>query len=75
MTLVPTNYEERLAQRVLTGQRAREAALNLFERTGPQSLDEAIAKVCADRRPAAPAFDAIADAWDTYRHLKHLPWD
>jgi hypothetical protein len=31
--------------------------------------------VCPDRHLTSETFDAIADAWERYRHLRDLPWD
>jgi hypothetical protein len=69
-------YEQRLARSVRV--RAADAArfaLELFERSRPATLGEAIALVCSEGRPSGEVFDAIADAWDRYRYLRDMPWD
>jgi hypothetical protein len=72
---LPTQFE-RLAQRVNGGGAgAVEAALELLERSEPATFSEAVRLVSADGMPAGAAFDAIADAWETYRLVRHMPWD
>ncbi|MHB1568792.1 MAG: hypothetical protein ACYCXW_08785 [Solirubrobacteraceae bacterium] len=47
----------------------------LFEREDPATLQQAVTIVCPDRRPSSDLFDAIADVWGRYRHIRELPWD
>jgi hypothetical protein len=76
IALVPTTYDERLARRVrVNDDNAPQAALTLFERRGPRTLPEAVSFVCPDLRPTPETFEAIAQAWERYRHLRDLPWD
>jgi hypothetical protein len=74
--IVPGDYDQRLAWRVREcAENAVGAALMLFERWDPPTLDHAVELVCIDHRPSSETFDAIADAWERYRHQRHLPWD
>ncbi len=74
--VVPASYEARLAQSVLAGALGAErAAMTLLERCEPQTVDGAVALVVGQGGLTVDAFDRIADAWETYRHLKHLSWD
>jgi hypothetical protein len=73
---VPIYRDQRLIWSVRVGARdGAAAALALFERWDPATLDEAVELVCPDRRPTSEAFDAIADTWARYRHIRQLPWD
>jgi hypothetical protein len=72
---LPT-HTERLARRVNGGgSDAVEAALELLERSEPATFSEAVRLVSADGMPAGAAFDAIADAWETYHLVRNMPWD
>lgn len=76
LVFAPRSYDGRLARRVrLAEDNASQAALTLFECRDPQTLAEAVDLVCPDRRPSTDVFDAVADAWERYRHLRDLPWD
>jgi hypothetical protein len=76
MTVVPHNHEKRLAARVADGEpNAADAALELLERTNPQTLDDAVALVWPDRKVPPERFDAVAQAWDFYRHVRDMPRD
>jgi hypothetical protein len=76
MVLAPASYEARLAQLVLLGTPDGSlAAMTLLERCEPQTIGAAIALVAGQGRLTVDAFDRLADAWETYRHLKHLGWD
>jgi hypothetical protein len=76
VTVVPAKYEERLAWRVRTHEsKALEAAVTLFERIEPNTIDEAVQQICPDRRPPSDVFDVIADAWSLYRHIADMPCD
>ena len=69
-------YEARLAREILAGSAdAPAAAMSLLEHVDPPTLDTA-ARLVADQGPMnARAFDLLADAWESYRHLKNLSWD
>ena len=72
----PGDYEARLARRVLVGAPdAAQAAMALLEHCEPATIDAAVALVAGRNRLTVGAFDRVADAWETYRHLKNLPWD
>lgn len=74
--VAPASYEARLAQCVLAGAPgASRAAMTLMERCEPQTVDGAVALVAGQGGLTVDAFDRVADAWETYRHLKHLSWD
>lgn len=47
----------------------------LLEREDPSTLERAIALVCPDLRPTGEQFDAIVDAWERHRHVRHAAWD
>jgi hypothetical protein len=51
------------------------SVLTLFETQDPATLQQAVRVVCPDLRPTAEMFDAIADAWERYRHIRDMPWD
>jgi hypothetical protein len=69
-------YEARLAERVLCGgKNADEAAMAFLERWQPETLDEAVRLLVEYGRLTVHGFDRLADAWTTFRHLKHLGWD
>jgi hypothetical protein len=73
---VSERYDARLAREVLAGcSSAPLAAMTLLEYSDPATLDAAIALVAGEGRVTEDAFDCVADAWETYRHLKHLCWD
>lgn len=69
-------YEARLARRISEGgPGAAEAAMALLEHRDPPSL-EAAAAIVRDHRTISPdAFDCLADAWETYRHIQHQSLD
>jgi hypothetical protein len=50
-------------------------ARSLFEADDPATLGQAVWLVCPDLRPSGEVFDAIADAWERYRHIRDVPWD
>ena len=69
-------YEERLARRVANGEpNAADAALELLVYANPRTLAEAVALVWPDRRVPPDRFDALAQAWDLYWHLRDTPCD
>jgi hypothetical protein len=68
------SYDERLAKCVVDGEpRPRRAALELFERNDPSTLEGAIALVWPDGEVPAERFGALARAWDLYRHVRDMP--
>jgi hypothetical protein len=68
------SYDERLAKRVTDGEpRPRRAALELFERNDPRTLEEAIALVWPDGKAPAERCGALVRAWDLYRHVRDMP--
>ncbi len=72
----PERYEVRLARSVLAGgPGATVAARALLEHSDPPTLDAAVALLMAAGPLTEDAFDRLADAWETYRHVKHLSWD
>lgn len=52
-----------------------QAALELFERHDPESLEEAVALISALGVAPDGVFDEIADAWNHYRLIRDMPWD
>lgn len=74
--VVSERYDARLARDVLAGgSSAPRAAMTLLEYRDPGTLDTAIALFAEEGAVTGDAFDCVADAWETYRHLKHLCWD
>jgi hypothetical protein len=49
--------------------------MTLLEYRDPPSLEGAVALVGAREAITTDAFDCVADAWETYRHLRQLSWD
>lgn len=47
----------------------------LLERRQPETLDAALGLLAGHGRLTTDAFDRVADAWTTFRHIKHLSWD
>jgi hypothetical protein len=76
MPIISPSFDERAARRVLDhGDNAVEAALALFERHTPATLSEA-AQLIEQHGPVTPAaFDAVAQAFDIYWHLRDMPLD
>jgi hypothetical protein len=71
-----TRYDARLAERVLLGgKNAAEAAMALLERYQPETLEDAVGLLSVHGTLTTEGFDRLADAWATFRHLKHLSWD
>ncbi len=69
-------YEARLARCVLAGgPDAVAAAMALLEHGDPPTLDAAVALLTTAGGITEDAFDRLADAWETYRHVRHLSWD
>ncbi|MFI4978089.1 MAG: hypothetical protein ACHQC8_05375 [Solirubrobacterales bacterium] len=76
--VVSERYETRLARAILEGgSNASTAAMTLLEYRDPATLDASLALVADQGAVTEDAFNcvAVADAWETYRHLKHLAWD
>ncbi len=75
-SVVSERYDARLARAVLEGgSNASMAVMALLEYRDPATLDGAVALVAEQGRVTEDAFDRIADAWETYRHLRYLTWD
>jgi hypothetical protein len=73
---VSESYEARLARSVLArGPDAPAAAMTLLEHADPPTLTAAVALIADVGTVTQHAFNCVADAWDTYRHVKHLSWD
>lgn len=49
--------------------------MELLEHFQPQTIGAAVGLVEAEGALTVEAFDRIADAWATYRHVMHLTWD
>ena len=76
MTAVSERYDARLARSILEGgSSASAAAMTLLEYRDPSTLDAAVTLVADQGTVTEDAFDCVADAWETYRHVKHLCWD
>jgi len=76
MGAVSEHYDARLARSILEGgSNAPAAAMTLLEYRDPSTLDAAVALVADHGTMTEGAFNCVADAWETYRHLKHLTWD
>ncbi len=72
----PRTHCQHLARRVKDGgSGALDAALELLEQSEPATFSEAVRLVSTDGMPPGAAFDAIADAWEHYDLVRHLPWD
>jgi hypothetical protein len=70
------SYDARLAERVLLGgKNAEHAAMALLERCQPETLEAAVGLLEGHGALTTQAFDRLADAWATFRHIKHLSWD
>jgi hypothetical protein len=65
-----------LARRVLAGgSDASEAAIMLMESCEPETIDGALALLAGQGTVTVDAFDRVADAWETYRHLRYVSWN
>lgn|GEM_PF-2366249 len=74
--VVPERYEARLARAIIDGaSNAPAAAMTLFEHCEPATRDAAIALIADYGTVTAGASDCLVDAWETYRHVRHLSWD
>ena len=70
------SYDARLARSVLEGGlNAPTAAMTLLEYRDPATLDAAVALLADFGTVTEDAFNRIADAWETYRLVKHQSWD
>lgn len=75
-TVVSESYDARLARAILAGgSNAPAAAMALLESQEPATLSAAVALVADHGTMTQGAFDCVADAWETYRHVRHLSWD
>jgi hypothetical protein len=69
-------YDARLARAILEGgSNAPAATRTLLEYREPATLDAAVALIADYGTVTEDAFDCVADAWETYRHVRHLSWD
>ena len=69
-------YDARLARAILEGDaHAPAAAATLLEYCDPCTLDAAVGLIARHGMVTQDAFDCVADAWETYRHMRHLSWD
>lgn len=69
-------HEARLARLVLAGGAgAAQAAVALLESREPQTIESAVSLLAEQGAVSVDAFDRLADAWATYRHLRNLSWD
>jgi hypothetical protein len=69
-------YDARLARSVLEGgPNALTAAMTLLEYGDPPTLTAAVALLAEHGTVTEDAFNCVADAWETYRHVKHQSWD
>lgn len=73
---VSDRYRAQLARTILGGgSNADETTMMLLEYCEPTSLEAAVALLLDQGTVTAAAFDRVADAWETYRHLKDVTWD
>lgn len=69
-------YDARLARRILAGgSSAPKDAIALLEYCDPETLDVAVGLVAEEGALTQDVIDCVTEAWETYRHLKHLCWD
>lgn len=54
---------------------AVQAALSLMERHDPKSLQEALWLIDEGRSISPPVFEDVAEAWDSYFHMRAMPRD
>jgi hypothetical protein len=47
----------------------------LMESCEPETFEGAVALLAGQGTVTVDAFDRVADAWETYRHLRHVSWD
>jgi hypothetical protein len=69
-------YDARLARCVLAGgPDAPTAAMALLEYGDPPTLTAAVALLADYGTVTEDAFSCVANAWETYRHVKYQSWD
>ncbi len=69
-------YDARLARGILEGgPDAPTAAMALLEYRDPPTLAAAVALLADYGTATEAASSCVADAWETYRHVKHQSWD
>ncbi len=69
-------YDARLARGILEGgPDAPTAAMTLLEYRDPPTLAAAVALLADYGMVTEAASNCVADAWETYRHVKHQSWD
>jgi hypothetical protein len=49
--------------------------MTLLEHCDPRTLEAAVALLGDHDTVSQDAFDRLADAWETYRHVQHQSWD
>ncbi len=70
------SYEARLARTVLcAGAGADAAAMALLEYSDAPTLDAVLNLIARHGAIGEAAFDCVADAWETFRHVRHFSWD
>jgi len=47
----------------------------LLESCEPETIEGAVALLADQGTVTVDAFDRVADAWETYRLLRHVSWD
>lgn len=73
---ISEQHRTQLARSILGGgSNADEATMMLLEYCEPTSLEAAVALLVDQGAVTGAAFDRVADAWETYRHLKDVTWD
>ena len=76
MSLIATSFDERLARRILQGEGNEvQAAVTLFERHDPVTLEDAVGLLEAYGSVTPQAFEHAAEAWDIFWHLRDMPCD
>lgn len=69
-------YDGRLARSVLEGRpNAPTVAMTLLEYSDLPTLTAAVALLADYGTVTEDAFNCVADAWETYRHVKYQSWD
>ncbi|MFZ2050490.1 MAG: hypothetical protein WB698_01545 [Solirubrobacteraceae bacterium] len=69
-------YDARLARSILEGgPDAPAAAMTLLEYDDPLTLTAAVALIANYGMVTKDAFSCLANAWETYRHVRYQSWD
>lgn len=70
------DYEARLARLILCADAGAEAAaMALLEYSDAPTLDDVLNLIARHGVIGEAAFDCVADAWETFRHVRHFSWD